>query len=121
MGEKVKVSRELAKAIEIVTTKHDESYLLWLHRQIQRTGSGWETGYPGCDSLDGISTIKFAEILINGYEVEETPEEKILKTYQSKNDGRLQSDDMKWINDAYTNGIVFTLEMLGIKIKGINE
>ena len=121
MGEKVKVSRELAKAIEIATATNDESYLLWLHHDIQRTGSGWEVGYPGCGPLGEIPTIEFAEILINGYEIEKTPEEKLTEWYLSLNQTWGYHLDGEVEAKIAVETIDKTLEILGIKIKGIND
>lgn len=124
MAEKVKVSREVANFIEgyeanVNSTPGWEDHLIFEH---SRT---WMNGFDGVKEealcMSEISPLELAEILTKGYETEEAPEEKILKMYKSKNDGRYQSDDMKWINDAYANGIVYTLESLGIKIKGIND
>lgn len=113
--EKVKVSREVADAVEYeiqrlkdcttLSTKAIKNLIL--HDSINHSHRG------GAKALNGIPTFDLAEILINGYEVEKTPEEKLLQEYLT---GLLVGSGHR----TYANAIKFTLDTLGIEIKGIN-
>jgi DNA integrity scanning protein DisA with diadenylate cyclase activity len=56
------------------------------------------------------------EALICGYEVEVTPEEKVLAFYK---DRRNSSEGSSYHYQA--DGVIYTLDLLGIKIAGVNE
>jgi len=53
-----------------------------------------------------------AEALVNGYEVEETPEEKVRKLFDGSYPG---------MDAQYRAGIRHTLDALGISMKGVND
>lgn len=58
-----------------------------------------------------------------GYEIEETPEEKITANYLDKKRKWEESPepfDVEW-EKGFTAGIRYVLDNLNIKIKGINE
>jgi hypothetical protein len=58
--------------------------------------------------------LEYMQALVNGYEVEQTPEERIRTEYLSQ----LGSLD-KWCC-GFQEGIKYTLKTLDIKIKGVN-
>lgn len=113
---KVIVSREVAEAIEgllkssFYDTKED---ILTAHaRMSDLVKHNWAEPY---DVLNHVPLLQLAQILINGYEVELTPEEEIKKMYVNC---RLSHDED---DDTYARGILYALNTLGIKIKGIND
>src|SRR5690348_13567984 len=66
-----------------------------------------------------------AQALVNGYEVEETPEDKVRKLFKEYDGWAEQAGlngdenlEMQWI--AARNAIVETLSILNIKIEGVN-
>lgn len=72
---------------------------------------------------------KLMSALINGYEVERTPEERLLEHYDLQLDFKyeaLEAFDGEYGGvsvgeyEAHINGIYRTLDILGIKIEGIN-
>lgn len=119
MNEKVKVSREVADYI-------DET-LEWARKNIAKRFEGNEReiksyAFEGIGNIGGFTRFEIAEILINGYEIEETPEEKLLATYQRQRAWQETNDPFdRRAHTAYGNAIVYTLDTLGIKIKGIND
>lgn len=117
-SEKVKVSREVADFIEGYE-EHVNGSANWKDNLIAEHSRSWLNCFEGlkdeAECMRGITPFELAVILINGYEVEQTPEEKLSEFYR----GRVNSP-----NDyerEYAYGIEFTLRSLGIKIKGVNE
>lgn len=115
---KVKVSKEVATALEKAIKVSGKEALLNDHANIL----SWtlDCYLP----LNELSIWKMAQILINGYEVEETPEEKVKSLYENCINSR---DKFKfgckyyisW--NAEARGIENCLNRLGITIKGIND
>ncbi len=101
MGEKVKVSREVAE----LATKFD-------HRQ---SNIGVIEEIICAEGYDESQKTQAINAFLNGYEVEETPEEKILDYYKREVyiDRTLELAKRETIHEV--------LMRLGIKIKGVNE
>jgi hypothetical protein len=57
----------------------------------------------------------FAQAVLNGYEVEQTPEDEIRVYYQRFSKGTHSYDE------GYCAGVIDTLKILNIKIKGVND
>ena len=106
--DKIKVSKEVAIALEValkVTSKRN-----FFEEHSNKMQWTLEDYLP----LNKISNWDMAQILINGYEVEETPEDRMLDFYNYYNG---DSDYEKGFRDA----VEYTLEQLRHKIKGIND
>lgn len=100
MAEKVKVSREVAE----LATKFD-------HRH---SSIGVIEEIISADGYDESQKTLAINAFLNGYEVEKTPEEILVQVYQ-------ESLRIGAGHRVHANAIKFTLDTLGIKIKGINE
>ncbi|MCY7954718.1 hypothetical protein MOB72_08120 [Bacillus licheniformis] len=77
------------------------------------------------DEYSGINTIDImtlAAALINGYEVDKTPEEKVREYYEDLCDefdrAYWSSDELKYL--CKKQAVRETLDKLGIKIEGVN-
>ena len=121
--EKVKVSKEVAEFMESFKTLGDvnwENALLEQHTEVIRDTDA--TIKEGAKCMLQYSTFEVAQMLVNGWEVEKSPEDKILETFQRQYT-QCDADDIcdKRSRVAYANGIVYTLDTLGIKIEGINK
>lgn len=109
---KVKVSRELAEAIN--------ERLIWdKPSEIVRTSvrNGWEErGRCNVGVLNSRNTSldTFIKALYFGYEVEETPESKFVEWYRSLDACKYNADNLKRI------GADTTLELLELKIEGVS-
>lgn len=115
MVEKLKVSREVADAIEKLSDL-DASQILMAH--------SIEGGWPQkTNALNELSMEQLATALIVGYEVEKTPHEKIAVIYKHHYPKSRDGSDstQKYFSKGYVKGIKFTLEKLGITIKGVND
>jgi len=70
--------------------------------------SGWEEKHR--QPINNLSTEEFARCYYVGYELQETPEEKILRKFN-------YMSAEGW--DNYIDGMLYVLDELNIKIKGI--
>lgn len=100
--EKVKVSREVAEAIE---HRREKGYKLK-----DFMNAYFVSGFIGlgCDALDRLDIETYAKALINGYEVEKTPQEKLLEYINSLSAEQIQV-------------VVNSLSILNIKVSGVND
>lgn len=114
MSGKVKITKSLAKAIEGaldecgsidgVLANHDYD---WIEE---------------CTPLNELNHHQLAIILINGYEVEQTPEDKIKELYEEYNDLYVRSDEDVYQKYLFArDAIAEVLEILDIEIKGIDD
>ncbi|WP_433959340.1 hypothetical protein [Cytobacillus horneckiae] len=114
MAEKVKVSREVAEALESAREIRSDETIT--NMCIARSFVADQ------EPLNKLNPYIMVKILINGYEVEQTPEELVREYY------RFKEMDLKQVTNSYDRGfatgalisIKKTLDMLGVKIKGIN-
>ena len=118
MTNKVKVTKKVALAIENyingITESGAKISLLETHaaRINNPKAIRWSEVNEDCAVLDQISLWEMAEILIYGYEVEQTMEEKIAELYDQF------PDDLR---DLRINSILkFVSTELGKEIKGVN-
>lgn len=119
MTEKVKVSREVAEAIEkalnyflLADGGEDPEEALIVQHAIELYGEVKQKMLA--DVLFELGTFELAEILVNGYEVEQTPEEKVEEYYKKL----LNSDDTQCKNMALA--VSHSLSLLKKRIKGVN-
>ncbi|SDJ62120.1 DUF1642 domain-containing protein [Paenibacillus naphthalenovorans] len=107
MSEKVKLPREVAEAIErFRNIGCDNASIIYTFASGEDKNNIDFANY----AADNFDTL--LQALVNGYEVEQTPEEIIKHLY----------DNMFSPNqDAYRNGMIDTLNALNIKIKGVND
>lgn len=115
MTKKVTLPREVAEAIEMYLTEFDKRALL--HTFCDPKTKGWTPRYSVFHNVN-LDTLMSA--LVNGFEIEQSPEEKVREYYEANE----QMED--WIgqdgHDARLTLDVIeqTLDLLGIKIEGIN-
>ncbi|MEZ3605418.1 hypothetical protein OB894_01300 [Bacillus subtilis] len=77
------------------------------------------------ECINDLDLLTLAAALVNGYEVEKTPEEKLREYFEETKrtrDGRHLAGDIegKRFHGGALVGICNTLELLGIKIEGVN-
>jgi hypothetical protein len=110
------ISREVAEAIESWLEEYgDRDALIAWHVE----GIAYKSWTAGCRVLNDVSVAEMSRYLFIGYTVEQTPEEKVREYYENA----------KQCADIYANGegfrveaeaIIKTLDLLGIKIGGVN-
>ncbi|MDE1404557.1 hypothetical protein CHCC16736_3521 [Bacillus licheniformis] len=101
------ITKEQAEAIQFLRSGGND----WTDDDIleHHVTSKWFNEYA---PLNNLYTIVLAAALINGYEVEKTPEEKVREYYESHG-GSPSAEERK-------AAIRETLYKLGIKIEGVN-
>lgn len=114
MAGKVKVSRELSVVLESLMKNCTGNDLMRFYFACVQTIPNELTNEEF--TLSTLEPLQLASILLNGYEIEETPEDKILADYKGKSP-ILYGQNGEFYQWAVRN----TLDTLGIKIKGINE
>jgi hypothetical protein len=123
MSEKVTLPREVAEAIDAAREAgKGDNRLIQVACSAERILYDYDRAiYEWCrdDNL-----IRFVGALVNGYEVEQTPEDKVRELYQSVEialDRIFDPKDREQIRlSGYQDGITDTLDVLGIKISGVN-
>lgn len=132
MTEKIKVSKEVAEAIEkyihywtkeIGKTKEEvKALLVGTHNELKY--KGWDAYRDGSyKAMEGISTFDLMQVLVNGYEVEMTPHEIIKADYEKALNHRktTHNNNEERFMDGYLVGVRDALTTLGITIEGINN
>lgn len=125
MSEKVKVGKEVADCIDWFRTENGvewENNVLLSLAQSELDGHT----FPKIEPLLQYSTFEVAQMLINGYEVEKSPEEQLSAIYNDEKAKlyvtQIMQDPAKYANHkSFMRGVETTLEVLGIKIEGINK
>jgi len=107
--EKVKVNRKIFEALKKWEHDSNKPLELGLVQKIKNQGFTIDK----YKSLNDLNIKDFCECLLNGYELEESPEEELARYYNMKNKNVM--------DDVFNSGIKCALNVLGIEIKGINS
>ncbi|MFD9274442.1 hypothetical protein ACFWA2_14505 [Bacillus subtilis] len=109
------ITKEQAGAIQIfMDGGKEKSDLLRIHAKDR-----WIEEFSCLNDLD---LLTLAAALVNGYEVEKTPEEKLREYYESLWSDYCDSDDpfIEVACESARAAVKETLNLLGIKIEGVN-
>ncbi|MFT0803337.1 hypothetical protein VSK91_21985 [Bacillus swezeyi] len=114
------ITKEQAEALILLQGDLTDSAILELY-----VGDSLAVRNPRNRCLYDLDLLTLAAVLINGYEVEKTPEEKIREYYeeaQRRRKARRDEGDIEGLryNAGRGYGVVDTLDILGIKIEGVN-
>jgi hypothetical protein len=115
--EKVKLTREVAEAMDRFQHQYGSETLFRVEGYV-----GEDTAQA--DAYDIVRWMRkgnyrtYYTALVNGYEVEETPEEKVRGLYSNKIPFH---NGIGELSISYRAGIRDTLDALNIKIKGVND
>lgn len=107
MAEKVKVSREVADAYQELLEKHEGNSLAVVYEWSEQL-----LPHKTDSILKTIDWNTLLALITDNHEIKLTPEEQISEKFN-------QMKQVEW--DMYTDGMMFVLDVLDIKIKGINE
>lgn len=109
--DKVKLPKQVAESIEKLRS-HD--FEVTNHDIIYAFAASKSNEYPALVEFasNDRNFDTLLKALVNGYEVEQTPEDKVREFYQD----RLNAED-----HSQVNGILFTLNAFGKKIEGVNS
>jgi hypothetical protein len=106
--EKVKLQKEVAEALEFAKSKVSKEDIV-----------RWHVDHIWTDDekpLQSLSLDHLITALYVGYELEVSPEEKVKEYFLN----HLKLEDQVYHNGVL-NGILKTLELLNIKLKGVNS
>jgi predicted mannosyl-3-phosphoglycerate phosphatase (HAD superfamily) len=124
MTDKVKLPREVAEAIEKIREKGGRNYAI-IRAAIKLSEASAEekviSDWVIKNFQDNLDALIIA--LVNGYEIEKSPEDKVREYYEGLIETKTDS-----LNDPYTrelaayeaSAVVKTLNLLDIKIPGVN-
>ena len=112
--EKVKLPREIAADIERFRNIKCENVEIIYAFASGKDASNRRFADFAADNFDTLLSA-----LVNGYEVEETPEDKVREQYKTPRHFLNKDEDTE--ADIYRKGIKFALDTLGITIKGVND
>ncbi|WP_107842026.1 hypothetical protein [Metasolibacillus meyeri] len=113
MTEKVKVSREIAEAMNSALKEYTKEVIV---------DTVIKKGFTGIrEPLNRLGAFNISKMLVRGYEVDKITDEKEAKEYLSKIYNHNLIHDRTDTNIAFADGIEFAINLLGIKIKGIND
>ncbi len=109
MAEKVKVSQKVADAYQELLDKHEGNSLAVVYKWSEKI-----LPHKTDSVLKDIDWYTLLALMTDSYEVIElTPEEKIAE--------KLNEKIVSSMDSAFHEGVYFTLNTLGIKIKGVND
>ncbi|WP_340968200.1 hypothetical protein [Bacillus sp. PPSBB_11] len=118
---KPEITKEQAEAIEFLRKNYDDNRILeiYVHESIGHTN---QMHCHSCGSLCEFELIELAAALINGYEIEKSPEQKVREHYEKLAAKRRYVpgciDEIKVYTEM--DAIRRTLDMLGIEIDFVN-
>ncbi|MCY7423476.1 hypothetical protein [Bacillus amyloliquefaciens] len=114
------ITKEQAEAIESARGfGHDDDWMLRSHAEyISGYAHRWYDGH----TFDDLDVTTLAAALINGYEVEATPEDRVREYYAElqEKERAAQSRGVTFSLECERDGVINTLNLLGIKIEGVN-
>ncbi|MEC1270894.1 hypothetical protein P9C27_20895 [Bacillus vallismortis] len=114
------ITKEQAEAIEELRINYSDEGILRSY-----TNDSLTVGEDNCRCLYELNLLTLATALVNGYEVEKTSEEKVREYYEwlkrSRDERHLAGDvEGKRFKAGLLQGVLNTLDYLGIKIEGVN-
>ena len=110
--EKVKVSKEMFEALKVMEGYTKKGILTLVEQKV----NDFQHKPFQFKILNSLTLEEVLDIYYKGYELEETPEEKLSKHYDV-----MKKHIVDPFDHGYVAGIESAIRMLGIKIKGINE
>ncbi|MGF0002847.1 hypothetical protein ACQRCG_04915 [Bacillus altitudinis] len=119
---KPEITKEQAEAIEFLRKHYDDRGILELYAE-DTIGHVHQMYGHDCGCVYDLDLIDFAAALINGYEIEKSPEEKLRDYYGFNHDEHHKAiigSPRSQYTSGVADGIRKTLDPLGIKIEGVN-
>jgi len=123
MSEKMKISKQLAKSFEDIEYNSSRDQLYDLSFIASQANSGWDSCKIVMSFVQGVGRAKYFELLVNGYDVELTPEEKVREYFSETHSEYLDAPTDTLVEQRFCgriDGILETLHLLGITIEGVN-
>lgn len=123
MTDKVKLSREVAEALDSLRRQGGGNYEIVAAFIKRRKEIPEIKTLADAFELNKISFDDILNALVNGYEIEKSPEDKVREYYERASKRFLSLEDGSY-EDGYVSGVIDaveeTLNLLGIKVPGVN-
>lgn len=121
----VMVTKEVAEAIEELRGEGMSDFNIMRHAHGAVVSPTYLTLKRWAFEDGGGSPDLLMQALVNGYEVEKSPEEKVREYYdRCRDNARIADNNERYDQAEYLNsqaiGVSITLDILGIKIEGVN-
>ncbi|MGE7114350.1 hypothetical protein [Lysinibacillus sp. NPDC047702] len=116
MSEKVNVNRTVADALDVLVRKYGADRLIEKFSNYKQQCVTHDTrNVDLLAPISHLSNYELAEILVFGYKISESPEERFNYFYEkySKSDLRFEQD--------FLNGMLAVAEWFGLDVKGVKE
>ncbi|ASB64746.1 hypothetical protein ACWGRE_07365 [Bacillus velezensis] len=114
------ITKEQAEVIESARGfGHEDDWILRSHADfLSGHAPRWYDGH----TFDDMDVTTLAAALINGYEIEGTPEDRVREYYDELQEKQrtAQSRGVTFSLECEREGVINTLNLLGIKIEGVN-
>ena len=120
--QKIKVNKDIFEALNFIFEEDNFEVFKKVNGELNKNSfliahsKVLEDGFSWTDKVSAINEIGLYElslILEHGYELEKNPIDDLVALYKESN--------LSIVDQAFNDGIEYTLEVLGIKVKGINE
>lgn len=112
---KVKISKEVAAAIESVWSKHGRGFTRhMILTNWSMLSEEFPLEYKELQAYAAHNPIEYMQAIYIGYEVEQTVEEQLLSNYESVRSGSSPYEE------GWKVGFITALNIIGMKVKGIN-
>lgn len=119
----MKISKQLAKAFEDIEYNSSRDQLYDLSFIASQANGGWEACKTVMTFVQSVGRVKYFELLVNGYDVEITPEDNVRYYYEfltQETDSATRSEDQRKEFKQERRGLENTLALLGVRIEGVN-
>lgn len=123
---KVMVTKEVAEAIkflrDIYGDSKDDGQLIATHAEMYLSEGDW--WIDNARPLNDVDVATFARAILNGYEVDKPPLEKVREYYEGLKRAEDSSEERGQSGSQFRQGwqsVAETLSLLGIKIEGVND
>lgn len=119
--EKVKIPREVADAIEKLRSM-DFKITNW--DIVYAFAASKSDEYPALIEFANNNFDTFLKAIVNGYEVEQTPEDKVryyIEALNKETDMIVHGTAPYWIAKGHHQGVMAVVEILGLNIGGVNS
>ncbi|MGG0052945.1 hypothetical protein [Bacillus atrophaeus] len=114
------ITKQQAEAIEELRINYSDEGILRSY-----TNDSLTVGENNCRCLYELDLLTLAAALVNGYEIEATPEEKVREYFEKTKRRRDERDlvgdhEGRRFHNGVLDGIISTISILGIRIEGVN-
>lgn len=117
---KIKVGKDIADALLHYESTHGTSWKNTVLYDVARARAGHVSKIEAIKLDEAYSLYDLAEILLRGHETELTPEDILLKEFKSMNGACTPKTEFGKAAIERRKGFLTALDILGVKVEGVN-